>query len=119
MIYKFEKQANGMAKNIRRDAPFARANKSHYMITFSAPVRDFVLPHRFVNIEIDDENGFLILTPSDDGDYAFDARFHSSSSICYARLAQHIEFPDRERIPVEFSNGKIIIKGRVKQRDEL
>ena len=119
MIYKFEKQANGRAKNIRRDAPFARADKSAYAITFSAPVRDFVLPHRFVNIEIDEENGILILTPSDDGDYAFTVRPHASASITYAILAQHIEFPDRERIPVEFSNGKIIIKGRVKQRDEL
>lgn len=112
MIYDFVKGENGIAKAPRRRAPFVRVHHSQPYLYLNAEVRNAILPHKYVHIEID--GSVMVLSPFDSPtDYTAFVNPRGGMQLTYARLMEYIEFHRGERIPVEITgDGTIRINGK-------
>ena len=113
MTFDFVKGENGIAKAPRRRAPFVRVHRSQPYLYLNAEVRNAILPHKYVHIELDGST--MVLSPSDNPtDYAaFVNPRGGGARLAYARLSDYIEFPRGDRIPVEITgDGTILVNGK-------
>lgn len=69
------------------------------MFNLSSGVRDLILPHKYVFIDVDGDG--ITLTPTDDENAYKVAIFNGQAKLCLCKAMNYACIPKRERIIVE------------------
>lgn len=92
----------------KKQGKTAFARLSRYSLTLSCIVRDWILPHRFVKIDIDDSKN-IILTPTNSTSEYCVSVFNGQARITACALLNLVPIEEGKRIPCERLEGGAII----------